>query len=268
MSVLVNGRPGNTLDVLDRGLQYGDGLFETIAIRASRPRLLRHHLERLADGCRRLLMDAPDPDLIVREIAAVASAPAAVVKVIVTRGVGGRGYRPPRDPQATRIVASFPWPDRSDGQSAGGIRLRTCTTRLSSNPRLAGIKHLGRLEQVLARAEWQDESIAEGLMLDEAGHVVCGTQSNLFALMAGELVTPRVDRCGVAGVMRRAVLEWASAQGVTAREVDLRPDELPGVEELFVTNAIVGAWPARELDGVALPRGTMAAEFNRWLEHE
>ena len=105
-------------------------------------------------------------------------------------------------------------------------------------------------------------------MLDEAGHVVCGTQSNLFALMAGELVTPRVDRCGVAGVMRRAVLEWASGQGVTARELDLRPEELPGAEELFVTNAIVGAWPARELDGVALPRGTMAAEFNRWLEHE
>jgi 4-amino-4-deoxychorismate lyase len=268
MNVLVNGRPGNTLDVLDRGLQYGDGLFETVAIRAGRPRLLRHHLERLADGCRRLLMDAPDPDLIAREIAEVVRAPAAVVKVIVTRGIGGRGYRPPKGLQASRIVASFPWPDHSGGQSAAGIRLRTCTTRLSSNPRLAGIKHLGRLEQVLARAEWQDDSIAEGLMLDEAGHVVCGTQSNLFALIAGELVTPRVDRCGVAGVMRRAVLEWASGRGVPTREVDLRPQELPGAAEMFVTNAIVGAWPARELDGRALPRGTMAAEFNRWLEHQ
>jgi 4-amino-4-deoxychorismate lyase len=268
MSVLVNGRPGKTLDVLDRGLQYGDGVFETIAIRAGNPRLLRYHLERLADGCRRLLIDVPDPTLIQREIAAVVTAPAEVVKVIVTRGVGGRGYRPPKDLQATRIVASFPWPDRRGGQSAGSIRLRTCTTRLSSNPRLAGIKHLGRLEQVLARAEWQDDSIAEGLMLDGTGRVVCGTQSNLFALMAGELVTPRVDRCGVAGVMRRAVLEWASGQGVATREVDLHPEELPGAAEIFVTNAIVGAWPVRELDGRALPRGTMAAEFNRWLEQQ
>ena len=268
MKVLINGRPGTALDVLDRGLQYGDGLFETIAIQAGRPRLLSHHLERLSQGCCRLLMEAPDREIIAGEIAEVAAAPASVVKVIVTRGAGGRGYRPPACPSQNRIVASYPWPDDVRERCAAGIRLRTCSVRLSSNPALAGIKHLGRLEQVLARAEWQDESVAEGLMLDESGRVVCGTQSNLFVVVAGRLITPRVDRCGVAGVMRRAVLEWAAGRGVTTREADLRSEDLPGAVEMFVTNAVIGAWPVRELDGKAVPGGNMAADFNRWLQQD
>jgi 4-amino-4-deoxychorismate lyase len=265
MNVLVNGEPATTIDVMDRGLQYGDGLFETIAMRKGRPRLLAYHLERLAEGCNRLGIASPDAAVLGREIAKTATAPDCVVKVIVTRGSSGRGYRPPTNAAPTRIVAAFPWPVLAGERTPDGARLRFCDTRLSSNTRLAGLKHLGRLEQVLARGEWDDEDIAEGLMLDEAGMLVCGTQSNLFVLAGEELLTPRVDRCGVAGVMRRAVLEWASRRGMAAREVAMRPQDLFAAAEVFVTNALIGALPVRELDGRVLGRGTIAVEFNRWL---
>jgi 4-amino-4-deoxychorismate lyase len=265
MSILVNGRPATTIDVMDRGLHYSDGLFETIAIRGGRARLLAHHLERLASGCDRLGIARQDPQVVAREVADAAIAPDCVIKVIVTRGSGGRGYRPPRQAAPTRIVAAFPWTARPGHDLSDGIRLRTCETRLASQPALAGLKHLGRLEQVLARAEWDDEAIAEGLMLDEAGWLVCGTQSNLFASMGGELLTPGVDRCGVAGVMRRTVLEWAAREGIPVREARMQPGGLLTADEVFLTNALVGALPARELDGRALRRGTIAVEFNRWL---
>jgi 4-amino-4-deoxychorismate lyase len=265
VSILVNGRPATTIDVMDRGLHYGDGLFETIAIRGGRARLLDHHLERLTNGCDRLGIARQDPQLLAREIADVAIAPDCVIKVIVTRGSSGRGYRPPRQAVPTRIVAAFPWTALSGHDLSDGIRLRTCETRLASQPALAGLKHLGRLEQVLARAEWDDETIAEGLMLDEAGRLVCGTQSNLFARIGEELLTPGIDRCGVAGVMRRTVLEWAARQGIPVHETPMQPAGLFAADEVFLTNALVGALPARELDGRPLRRGTIAVEFNRWL---
>ncbi len=266
MNILVNGSPGTVIDALDRGLQYGDGLFETIAIRRGRARLLSLHLERLAAGCRRLGLAVPDLGQLEKEIFTVAAAAECVVKVIVTRGGGVRGYRPPVSPTPTRIVAAFPAPAYPEGNASQGIRLRICTTRLARNPAIAGLKHLCRLEQVLAQAEWHDELIAEGLMLDDDGLVVCGTHSNLFILAGAGLLTPRVDRCGVAGVMRREVLRWAGSHGITTCETDLRPQQLFTAGEVFLTNAIIGAWPARELDGRPLARGTIAAEFNRWLD--
>jgi 4-amino-4-deoxychorismate lyase len=265
MNILVNGRPERTIDVMDRGLQYGDGLFETIAVRGGRPRLLAFHMERLAAGCRRLGIAFPAPGLLAREIDAVAIAPDCVVKVIVTRGSSGRGYRPAAGAEPRRIVSGLAWPVRPASDWLEGTRVRFCATRLSGNAALAGLKHLGRLEQVMARAEWDDEGIAEGLMLDEAGLPVCGTQSNLFALVGGELLTPRIDRCGVAGVMRRAVLEWASRRGLAAHEVAMQPEALTAATEVFVTNALVGALPVRELDGRVVGPGAIAAEFNRWL---
>jgi len=265
MNVLVNGRSAATIDVMDRGLQYGDGLFETIACPGGRPRLLAHHLDRLAHGCGRLGIAPPASDSLLQEIAAVALASDCVVKVIVTRGPSGRGYRPPSDAVPSRIVAAFPWTPQAGNSWLDGIRLRTCRTRLAGQPALAGLKHLGRLEQVMARAEWDDETVAEGLMRDEAGQLIGGTQSNLFLRVGEELRTPKVNRCGVAGVMRRAMLEWAERQDIPARETRMQPEEIFAADEVFLTNALIGALPARELDGRPLRRGTIAVEFNRWL---
>jgi len=143
--------------------------------------------------------------------------------------------------------------------------MRYCRTRLGRNPALAGLKHLNRLEQVLARAEWDGENIAEGLMLDDVGQVISGTQSNLFAVIAGRIVTPELGQCGVAGVMRRAFCGWAAAHASSVVEHSLRPGDLEAATEIFVTNSLIGAWPVRELAEKQLPAGTIAAQFNSWL---
>ena len=143
--------------------------------------------------------------------------------------------------------------------------MRYCRTRCSRNPALAGMKHLNRLEQVMARAEWDDESIAEGLMLDDRDQVISGTQSNLFALIAGRLVTPALDESGVAGIMRRALRSWAAERATAVVELGIRVEDLEAATEIFMTNALIGAWPVRELAGKRVPDGTLAARFNDWL---
>ena len=264
MPVLVNGRAGQ-LDPLDRGLQYGDGLFETMAVRDGRARFVEWHLERLAEGARRLALPLPDQDRLLGQIAAAWPGGRGVVKLIWTRGPAGRGYRPQAAVEPTCIAAGFEWPAWPATAWSEGVCLRYCRMRLGRNPMLAGIKHLNRLEQVLARAEWDDERIAEGLMLDDRGQVISGTQSNLFAVMAGQIVTPALDQCGVAGVMRRALCGWAAEHASAVVERGLRPEELETATEMFVTNALIGAWPVRELAQRQVPAGPHAARFNSWL---
>src|SRR5688572_1169036 len=147
MRILVNGQAGGTIDPLDRGLHYGDGLFETIAVANGRPRFHDWHLERLAAGARRLGFPEIDRGVLTAEIAAAVDAPQAVVKLILTGGLGRRGYQRPRPAVPTRIVAGFPWPELPAQAAIAGVRLGWCRTRFSRNPALAGLKHLNRLEQ-------------------------------------------------------------------------------------------------------------------------
>ncbi|MEX1994894.1 MAG: aminodeoxychorismate lyase [Steroidobacteraceae bacterium] len=265
MTARVNGEDARCIDALDRGLQFGDGLFETLALDRGAPRFIDWHIERLADGARRLGIPLPDAALLRGEIAAAAPAERAVVKLILTRGAGERGYRPPRHPQPTRIVLGFPWPAWHASAWTDGVRVAWCRTRLGSNPGLAGIKHLNRLEQVLARREWDDEAVAEGLMMDAEDRVISGTQTNLFASIAGRWITPALDRCGVAGVMRRAFMAWSAEQGETVIERPLPAAELAAAAGLVLTNALIGAWPVRELAGRAYAVDPRADRFNAWV---
>lgn len=250
MSVWINGRRGGAIDHRDRGLQYGDGLFETMRVRHRAVRLLDHHLERLFGGCRRLMIHPPNRALLRRELVRIASLHnAAVLKLIVTRGVGPRGYRPSGRERCTRIVALTPLPRASAHTTLNPVRLRICSTRLGTNRRLAGLKTLNRLESVLARSEWSDARIPEGLMLDDDGHIVCGTMSNLFLRRGKVLMTPLLDRCGVAGVMRRWVLEHAVELGLRPVERRIRLADLSKAEEVFMTNAVVGTMPVAEIIG-------------------
>lgn len=246
---LVNGQSIG-LDPADRGLAYGDGLFETMAARDGRIRWRDLHFDRLEEGCRRLEIPAPPRSVLIGEIDAhCPRAGRAVVKLIVTRGPGERGYRPPETPSATRVLAVLPWPEYPDSYYRDGISVRTCRLRLGENPALAGIKHLCRLEQVLAQLELRGDAVQQGLMLDAGGHVAGGTASNVFAVAGAALSTPSLARCGVRGVMRRAVLEAARALGIRAEERDVTPDELQRADEIFVTNSLFGIWPVTTLDG-------------------
>ncbi len=158
------------------------------------------------------------------------------------------------------MLALHPWPEYPEAWRTGGVGVRWCATRLGFQPRLAGLKHLNRLEQVLARVEWDDPAVGEGLMLDLDGNVVSGTQSNLFVLHRGTLLTPPVDRCGVAGVARAVALETARACGITVREARLSREDVTAAAALFLTSSLIGVWPVRELDGAPRdPRAVPAA---------
>jgi 4-amino-4-deoxychorismate lyase len=268
MRVLINGRAEERLDVRDRGLHYGDGLYETLAVSDGRPRFLDWHFERLAHGATCLGIPLPDFGQLRAEIAAACPEPRGVVKVMLTRGVGPRGFRPPSSPEPTRIVATSPWPDRAPALWSEGVRLGWCRTRYGRNPSLAGIKHLNRLEQVLARAEWDDESMDEGLMQDDRDLVISATQANVFARIDGQWTTPTLDQCGVAGIMRRAFLSWFAAAGdpVVARALPAR--ELASATHIVLTNALIGAWPVREIAGRSLALDPGVAQFNAWLARQ
>src|SRR5690606_18605217 len=133
-----------------------------------------------------------------------------------------------------------PWPDHPPGHVTEGVHVRWCSTRLGTNPQLAGIKHLNRLEQVLARAEWQDGPWAEGLVCDQQGRVVCGTMTNMFIVRTGTLYTPPITDCGVEGITRARVLERAGTLGIPAHTVPLWPDEVRAADEVFLCNTVIG----------------------------
>jgi 4-amino-4-deoxychorismate lyase len=244
--ILINGQAQDHIAVADRGLHYGDGLFETIAVYGGLPRLWERHWRRLSTGCRRLGIAQPDPEILWEEASHVCSGvDRGVLKIIFTRGAGGRGYRPPQTGQATRIMATYPWPAYPEANWRQGVEVRICTTRLGRNSALAGMKHLNRLEQVLARSEWEAPHIAEGLMCDDDDHVIAGTMSNLFIVTAKGLLTPVLTACGVAGVMRSVILELAAELDITWQETQLRLEDLHCADEVFLTNALIGIWPVR-----------------------
>lgn len=258
----VEGSPGSAFDARDRGLLYGDGVFETMAVIDSRIPLWNSHLKRLQAGCRALGFDSPSAARIERMLADVCvDRVRAVARLTVTRGTGGRGYRPPAVATPACFVEARAWPEYPPGLWADGIRLRTCHTRLATGGPLAGVKHLNRLEQVLAQSEWDDADVPEGLMLDSNGYVVEGTMTNIFVQEGSRLVTPPVDRCGVAGVLRGLVMESAEQAGLVVSEQRLRPPRVFGADAMFVTNAVVGLWPVRELDGQPLPMTTAVRDL-------
>ena len=249
MSVWINGRRSRTLSYRDRGLQYGDGVFETMKVRRRGIRLLDLHLDRLLRSCRRLKIQAPQPLLLRRELERIAAGrKEGVLKLMVTRGSGPRGYRPSGRERATRIVTLEALPPAISAEAAKAVRLRVCTTRLSTSPSLAGLKTLNRLDSVLARSEWTDARIWEGLMRDVDGNWVCGTMSNLFLRRRNVLMTPLLDRCGVAGVMRRWILENAANLGLRAVERRIRWEDLQSAEEVFMSNAVVGIRSVRTIE--------------------
>jgi 4-amino-4-deoxychorismate lyase len=249
VSVWINGRRGSTLSYRDRGLQYGDGVFETMRVQRRSVRLLDFHLDRLCLGCRRLQIQAPKTLLLRRELERIAAGRReGVLKLIVTRGCGPRGYRPSGRERATRIVTFEALPRAISAEAAKAVRLRVCTARLSTSPSLAGLKTLNRLDSVLARSEWSDARIWEGLMRDVDGNWVCGTMSNLFLRRGTALMTPLLDRCGVAGVMRRWILGSAASLGLRAAERRIRWEDLQSAEEVFMSNAVVGMRSVRTIE--------------------
>ena len=268
-SALINGATGS-LSVLDRGLHFGDGVFETIACLRGRPRFLSLHLERLAHGCHTLGFPPPAAELLRAEVAGLAAAQdRSIVKLIVTRGPATvRGYAVSGREQATRIAIRYPWPVE-DPVLQQGVSVRVAAMRLGENPALAGLKHCNRLEQILARGEPDTAAAAEALMLSRSGNLISGTMTNVFLVdgspQAPRLRTPAIDSCGVAGVMRRVVLREAARAGITATECPLSPADLEAAAEVFLTNARVGIWPVGRIGARTLTPGPVTRHLQNLL---
>lgn len=228
----------DTVPLANRGLHYGDGLFETVRVHRGEVPLWPRHLARLRDGAARLGIAVPEPAFVEARIAELtAGIDAGVLKLLLTRGEGGRGYAPPVGAPPTWMLALHPLP-----AIPAALRLHPCETRLAIQPALAGIKHCNRLEQVLARAEVERAGCDEGLVCDTDGRPVCATAANLLAFDGHRWRTPSLARCGVAGVLRG----WLLEQGLLGEAV-LSMEEVASAEALALCNAVRGILPVATL---------------------
>lgn len=267
--ILVNGAAADSVAVTDRGLAYGDGVFRTLPVKQGNPQCWQWHYRKLAHDCAALALPCPGEEVLAAELARVSRQQGdCVVKIIVTRGSGERGYAPPASPRPTRIVMASALPRYPEEFARFGIKLHLCRTRLAAQPRLAGIKHLNRLENVLARAEWNDTGVPEGLMLDEEENAIGGTMTNLFIVEGEALVTPDLSRCGVAGVTRERVLAAAARQGVACAIEKLKLERVLAAREVLLVNSVIGAWPVKELAGRSWRPGRHAARVQQWLDEQ
>ncbi len=261
---LLNGNRGHGLELCDRGLQYGDGLFETLEIYQGQPLFWPLHIQRLIEGCQRLGMPEPDLALLEQEALQLSkNCQHGVLKVMITRGCGGRGYRPPEHPDVTRLLALHPWPEYSDSLSRQGINLIFCRTRLGLNPDLAGLKHLNRLEQVLARNEWRQDDIHEGLMSTIHGEIIEGTMTNVFFISDNVLFTPSLEQAGVKGIVRSLIMQLAEQLSIPCRETPVNAGRLLAADEIFVTNSIIGLWPVKQLEETLFSPGPLTRRLQQ-----
>lgn len=247
--ILLDGQASDALFLNDRGLAYGDGLFETIALRDGRLLSWEAHIERLRHGCVVLGLPPPAAAQLFDEATEVAGGyRRGIVKIILTRGAGGRGYRPPSTVRTRRIVAWHDWPADLDAHDAQAVPTWLCHQRLGFNPQLAGIKHLNRLEQVLASAEWPAPQYFEGLMQDFDGLLVAGTRSNIFVLRDGELLSPDLTRCGIAGIVRQAVIDAAPRHNLKSLITSIAMTSLTASDELLICNSVFGLRVVARID--------------------
>ena len=251
--MLVNGLPSDALSITDRGLLYGDGVFETILCEAGRPVLLAGHTQRLENGCKRLGLSKQDLPTLLADIREVAKQDDCVVKVIITRGVRRRGYSYDKEDNAsTRIVYRDELPNIPVDYYRQGVQLTKCQYTLPDNKQLAGIKHLNRLDQVMARSEWADE-FQEGVMFANDGRVVEGTMTNIFIQSNNQWLTPTLVNSGVLGVMRQWVMRNSFHAEIECVEKDIQLSELQQAQSIFVCNSVVGIWPVTKFDGKDYP---------------
>ena len=246
ISTLVNGSPSDSISVNNRGFAFADGVFETLKVSSASIEFYDFHLARLKQGCERLKLncDFSAIEADVKALLARNTLKEAVLKITVTRGFTCRGYAPDKNAGTDRLVSLQECNDDYEMLQSEGITTRLCETRLSENPLLAGIKHIARLENVMASGEWDDPAIHEGLMLSSSGKVISGTKSNVFIVKGECLYAPSLDRCGVKGTIREVVInKLCPVLQMKVIEKDIEIGDLLAAEELFICNSLAGILP-------------------------
>jgi 4-amino-4-deoxychorismate lyase len=253
--VTVNGEDSAVCSALDRGLQFGDGLFETMLCVKGTAVDFAEHWARLKEGCHRLGIVCPAIQDKVTAAICKCGAPKAVAKLIVTRGSTDRGYRcvPSVRPNWMLTITDAPEHPLSNGNE--GVAVKLCRTLTSvDDPRLAGLKHLNRLPQVLARQEW-DTEYHDGLMADHSGRIIEGCASNLFIVVDGTLRTPDLTTCGVRGIVRQKFIHHSTTHGIPCDVTMVRMRDIKRADEVFLTNSVYGIVPVSSIDGMKFRTG-------------
>lgn len=269
-TTLVNGVETSAVDIADRGLAYGDGLFETMRAVSGKIPLLALHLSRFAEGVRVLQLGS-EKKLSAEFKATVKLAlktvsGEALIKVIVTRGCGGQGYTPLERCTPTVIVQVFDLPQYPANYSKKGVAVKECLHRLYHHPKLAGIKHLNRLDQVLASKELGNE--VEGVLLDQQGDVIEGLKSNLLIFQAQQVVTPKLDKCGVKGTLRQFLLQSSAGLGFDIIEAEVSRDALYQASGVAMINSVFGLWPVTSISGTAIPYDERCDRLRRFIQQQ
>jgi 4-amino-4-deoxychorismate lyase len=243
---LLNGEVQEVISMADRAFQFGDGVFRTLRCEDGKIEFWARHYARLQQDCAALGLACPAEEILLGDLRRLQPVDAAL-KIIITRGETARGYLAPAALPVNRIVQVAALPVYPDILRQQGASLRVCSTRASWQPALAGVKHLNRLENVLARREWNDPAIFEGLMLGRDGEVVEGVMSNVLVLRDSILSTPKLDQSGVNGVMLEVVLDAAAQHGWQTEKRVLMPDELALADAIWITNSLMGLFPVASL---------------------
>ncbi|UTV26787.1 aminodeoxychorismate lyase [Photobacterium atrarenae] len=265
--ILINGVETDTVTVADRALQYGDGCFTTILVEQGQPRLWPLHLQRLQNTLAALRIAAPDWQALAEQVHLLAAAfpDKGGVKVLISRGAGGRGYSPAGCLVTQVIVSDFAWPAQYLQWQQHGIALGVCRQRLSISPMLAGLKHLNRLEQVLLKQEAQAQGWLDAVVLDAEGYVAETIASNLFWRQGQTVFTPALESCGVHGVMRAHVLSLLEQSPYCIEFVKTPLNELLCADEVFITNAVMALVPVNEIEGNTFTQQTLLHELKERL---
>lgn len=248
------------VSVLDRGFNYGDGLFETLKASRGRPVLLAEHTARLRAGARALGFALKSLDPLFADIRAGVIEKLlarngllktdAHVRITVTRGVGGSGHTPPKNANPTTvIVARGIDPDAIEVLRKRGVRAVTLTGPL---PTMAGIKSLNFLPNIMGKTQALKQGAFEGIFIGEDSMVREGTSTNVFMVAGDEVVTPPAGTLGssdaLPGVTRGAVMELAVVEGFRVIERPFTAGELAGGDEAFLTNSILEVLPLVKID--------------------
>ena len=269
LPTLVNGRPDALISPADRGLAYGDGVFRTLPVIHGKPQVWALHYAKLSEDCSRLGLSCPSSSILLEEVQQLyADHATGVAKIIISRGAGGRGYAINPEMQSTRIVMRTAMPDYPAHYGETGVQLILCSLRLAHQPKMAGIKHLNRLENVLARMEWQDPDIFDGVLLDQQEFVIEGTMSNILLRFGSRLLTPDLRNCGVAGVTRDRILQLAPSLGMQAGVADISLDQMMQADEIIICNSLFGAWQVTRFNGKIWQPQQLAEQLRYLLQEQ
>lgn len=262
----MNGRPGDTLGLADRGFQYGDGIFTTAAVEDGRVLLLSQHLDRLRRDARQLGLPAPAPQFGAEAESLARGVSCGVLKLIWTGGQGGRGYGRPETVEGARVCMLHPAPTHPSAYWREGVTVARSQHVLPEDMAAAGCKHMSRLTQVLARSALP-AGVQEGLLRNRAGNWVEATASNLFLRKGGRVFTPRLDRYGVRGIMRDKLCRLMAEAGIDLVMPDaITQAALDDADEVWLTNSIIGLWPVRSIDGKDYANHEFAHAWQRKLQ--